>query len=66
MSDGGDSYAEKVCKRIAAYCWWTGHNVKEDEFMVNKVLILIAKEVAVTVAVEVIKVIGGKLGGKTS
>ena len=34
--------------------------------MVNKVLILIAKEVVVTVAVEVIKVIGGKLGGKTS
>ena len=34
--------------------------------MVNKVLILIGKEVAVTVAVEVVKVIGGKLGGKTS
>jgi len=34
--------------------------------MLSKVLIQIAKEVAVTVAVEVIKVIGGKVVRKTS
>ena len=34
--------------------------------MLKPVLIQIAKEVVVTVAVEVIKIIGGKVGRKTS
>ena len=66
MSDGGDSYVEEIREGSAAYCWWTGNHVKEVERMLSKVLIQIAKEVAVTVAVEVIKVIGGKVVRKTS